>query len=127
MNRATFALVLFGVLLNAAAQLLLKAAANRVGPIDIQPHSLALAARNLVFSMPLIIGIACYVLSVIIWIVALSRADVSVAYPMLSVGYVVNALAAWALFGEAVTPMRLTGIGVIILGVFLVAGSARAA
>jgi multidrug transporter EmrE-like cation transporter len=127
MNHATFALIVLGVLLNAAAQLLLKAAANRVGPIDIQPQSLALAARDLVFSMPLIAGIACYVVSVIVWIVALSRADVSVAYPMLSIGYVVNALAAWALFGEALTPMRLTGIGVIVLGVFLVAGSARAA
>ena len=127
MNQATFALIVLGVLLNAAAQLLLKAAANRVGPIDIQPQSLALAARDLVFSMPLIAGIACYVVSVIVWIVALSRADVSVAYPMLSIGYVVNALAAWALFGEAVTPMRLTGIGVIVLGVFLVAGSSRAA
>jgi len=127
MNHATFVLIVLGVLLNAAAQLLLKAAANRVGPIDIQPQSLALAARDLVFSMPLIAGIACYVVSVIVWIVALSRADVSVAYPMLSIGYVVNALAAWALFGEAVTPMRLTGIGVIVLGVFLVAGSARAA
>ena len=127
MNQATFALIVLGVLLNAAAQLLLKAAANRVGPIEIQPQSLALAARDLVFSMPLIAGIACYVVSVIVWIVALSRADVSVAYPMLSIGYVVNALAAWALFGEAVTPMRLTGIGVIVLGVFLVAGSSRAA
>ena len=127
MNRATFALIVLGVLLNAAAQLLLKAAANRVGPIVVQPQSLALAARDLVFSMPLIAGIACYVVSVIVWIIALSRADVSVAYPMLSIGYVVNAVAAWALFGEAVTPMRLTGIGVIVLGVFLVAGSARAA
>ena len=42
---------------------------------------------------------------------------------MLSVGYVVNAIAAWYLFGESVTPMRLVGIGVIILGVFIVARS----
>ena len=45
------------------------------------------------------------------------------AYPMLSIGYVVNAIAAWYLLGEAVTPMRLAGIGVIIVGVFLVARS----
>ena len=54
---------------------------------------------------------------------ALSRVQVSVAYPLLSVGYVVNAIAAWYLFGEAVTPMRLTGIAVIIVGVWLVARS----
>jgi multidrug transporter EmrE-like cation transporter len=54
---------------------------------------------------------------------ALSRVEVSVAYPMLSIGYVVNAGLAWWLFNEAVSPMRLAGIGVIIIGVYLVAKS----
>jgi len=53
----------------------------------------------------------------------LARVEVSIAYPLLSIGYVVNAVAAWYLFGEAVTPMRLIGIGVIIVGVYLVARS----
>ena len=56
-----------------------------------------------------------------VWILALSRVEVSVAYPMLSVGYVVNALAAWWLFGENLSGARLAGIGVIMLGVWLVA------
>jgi multidrug transporter EmrE-like cation transporter len=60
---------------------------------------------------------------VIVWILALSRVDVSIAYPMLSIGYIVNAFAAWALFGEALTPMRLLGIGIIVLGVFVLARS----
>ncbi len=42
---------------------------------------------------------------------------------MLSIGYVVNALAAWALFGESLTAMRLAGIGIIIVGVFVLARS----
>jgi len=63
------------------------------------------------------------VVSVVVWIVALSRVPVSIAYPMLSIGYVVNALAAWYLLGEAVTPMRLAGIGIIVFGVFIVARS----
>jgi multidrug transporter EmrE-like cation transporter len=68
-------------------------------------------------------GLVCYAISVVVWIVALTRVEVSVAYPMLSIGYVVNAFAAWALFNEQVTPMRLLGIGVIILGVWIVAKS----
>jgi multidrug transporter EmrE-like cation transporter len=68
-------------------------------------------------------GLGCYVISVLIWIMALSRVEVSIAYPMLSIGYVVNALAAWYLFGEAVTAQRMVGIGTIIVGVFLVARS----
>ena len=112
MSLASFAFILVGVLLNAAAQLLLKAGTNAMPlglRLAIEPHILA--------------GLACYVVSVVVWIVALSRVPVSIAYPMLSIGYVVNALAAWYLLGEAVTPMRLAGIGIIVLGVFIVARS----
>jgi multidrug transporter EmrE-like cation transporter len=54
---------------------------------------------------------------------ALSRVEVSIAYPMLSIGYVVNALAALWLFGEAVSVTRMAGIGIIIVGVYVVARS----
>ncbi len=112
MTLASFSLILVGVLLNAAAQLLLKAGTNAMPlglRLAIEPHILA--------------GLACYVVSVVVWIVALSRVPVSIAYPMLSIGYVVNAIAARYLLGEAVTPMRLVGIGIIVLGVFIVARS----
>ena len=69
------------------------------------------------------LGIACYALSVFVWILGLSRVPVSVAYPLLSVGYVVNAIAAHFLFGEAVTSTRWLGIGFIVVGVTLVARS----
>ena len=63
----------------------------------------------------------CYGISVLIWIMALSRVPVGIAYPMLSIGYVVNALAAWYLFGEALTSGRWLGIGFVIIGVYLLA------
>ncbi len=58
-----------------------------------------------------------------VWIVGLSRVPVSIAYPMLSLGYIVNAIAAHYLLGEAVTLARWTGIAFIVLGVWLVARS----
>lgn len=127
MNWTSFVLVLTGVLLNAAAQLMLKAGANRIGPLEVQVQSLALAAREMALSPPVVGGIACYVVSVFVWIVALTRVEVSLAYPMLSIGYVVNAVAAYILFGEQLTPMRLVGILVIILGVYVLAASGRGA
>jgi multidrug transporter EmrE-like cation transporter len=112
MTLVTFAFLLTGVLLNAGAQLLLKAGTN-AEPLGlrlaIEPHILA--------------GLACYGVSVVVWVIALSKVPVSIAYPMLSIGYVVNAVAAYYLLGETVTPMRLAGIGVIIVGVFIVARS----
>jgi multidrug transporter EmrE-like cation transporter len=122
-NAASFSLVLAGVLLNAAAQLLLKAGTNRIGEFaftlgNVVPVGLKVAASPFVLG-----GLACYAVSVVVWIMALSRVPVSVAYPMLSIGYIVNAFAAWALFGESVTAQKLAGIGFIVVGVWLVARS----
>ena len=52
-----------------------------------------------------------------------TRVPVSVAYPMLSIGYIVNAFAAWWLFGESLAAQKLIGIGFIVVGVWLVAKS----
>ncbi len=123
MNATSFSLLLTGVLLNAAAQLLLKAGTNSVGAFEFSLDNVLPIGWKLATQPHIAGGLGCYVVSVMVWIMALSRVEVSIAYPMLSIGYVVNALAAWYLFGEAVTPMRLAGIGVIILGVCLVARS----
>ena len=123
MTPLTFSLVMLGVLLNAAAQLLLKAGTTRVGEFAFTLDNLAPVGGRLASSPFIAGGLACYVVSVVVWILALSRIPVSIAYPMLSVGYVVNALAAWYLFGEALTMQKLLGIGFIVVGVVLVARS----
>ena len=123
MTAISFTLLLAGVLLNAAAQLLLKAGTNAVGPFEFSTVNALPVGMKLALEPHILGGIACYVVSVVVWILALSRVEVSVAYPMLSIGYVVNAVAAYYLFGEAVSATRLVGIGVIILGVFIVARS----
>ncbi len=121
MKGPQLALILTGVLLNAIAQLLLKAGAGSLAGIELRAGNAVLIATRMLSSMPILAGLACYVLSVVVWILALARVEVSVAYPMLSVGYVVNALAAWWLFGENLSGARIAGIGVILLGVWLVA------
>ncbi|MFO1364062.1 MAG: 4-amino-4-deoxy-L-arabinose transferase [Burkholderiales bacterium] len=123
MTALSLSLILAGVLLNAAAQLLLKAGTNAVGPFEFAAANAVPVGLKLAFEPHILGGIGCYVASVVVWILALSRVEVSIAYPMLSIGYVVNAVAAHYLFGEAVSPLRLAGIGVIILGVFIVARS----
>ncbi|MDP2239255.1 MAG: SMR family transporter [Burkholderiales bacterium] len=123
MNALSFSLVLCGVLLNAAAQLLLKAGTNAIGVFEFSRENILPVGWKVAQEPHIISGLACYVISVVVWIMALSRVEVSIAYPMLSIGYVVNAIAAWYLFGEAVTVMRLTGICFIIIGVFIVARS----
>ena len=123
MSALSFTLVMCGVLLNAVAQLLLKAGTNAVGAFDFSAANVLPVGWKLATQPFIVAGLACYVISVVVWIMALSRVEVSIAYPMLSVGYVLNAAAAWYLFGEAVTVTRMAGIGIIILGVFIVARS----
>jgi multidrug transporter EmrE-like cation transporter len=123
MTTLSFALILAGVLLNAAAQLLLKAGTNAVGHFEFSAANIVPVGLRLALEPFILGGVACYVVSLVVWIMALSRVEVSIAYPMLSIGYVINAVAAWYLFGESLTALRLTGIGFIVVGVFLVARS----
>ena len=123
MSALSFGLVLFGVLLNAAAQLLLKAGTNAIGHFEFSAANVLPIGWKVATQPYIVGGLSCYVVSVAIWILALSRVEVSIAYPMLSIGYVVNAAAACLLFGEAVGVQRLVGIGIIVLGVYVVARS----
>ena len=121
MTSSAFAFLFTGVLLNAAAQLLLKAGTNVLGVISLTRENWLEQATRMAVQPHFIAGAACYGVSLVVWIIGLSRVPVSIAYPMLSLGYVINAVAAFYLFGETVTVARWLGIGFIIVGVWLVA------
>jgi multidrug transporter EmrE-like cation transporter len=122
-SAASFGLILAGVVLNAAAQLLLKAGTNAVGHFEFSVHNILPVGLKLGLEPHILGGVACYGVSLIVWIMGLSRVPVSIAYPMLSIGYAINAVAAWVLFGESLTAQKLVGIAFVVTGVFLVARS----
>jgi multidrug transporter EmrE-like cation transporter len=111
------------VLLNAAAQLLLKAGSRAISGVAFTLANAGTLFERMALNPPILAGLTCYAISVVVWVLALSRVEVSIAYPMLSIGYVVNALLAWMLFGESLSATRVAGIGVIIVGCALVARS----
>jgi multidrug transporter EmrE-like cation transporter len=113
-----------GICMNAGAQLLLKAGMNRIGYFEFTAANIWPIGLKVATSLPIISGLVTYVLSVVLWLLVLSRVQVSVAYPMVSLGYILNAVIAYYLFGEPLTSMRMLGIFVIIAGVYLVARSA---
>lgn len=125
MTTVTWLLVLGGVLLNAGAQLLLKEATRISGVLVSNAGDVSWrAAGHLLQAPPLWIGLCCYGVSVLLWLGALSRVPVSIAYPMLSIGYIVNAIAAAFLFSEALTPGKMAGILLIVAGVVVLTRSA---
>lgn len=121
--RHIFPLILVGVFLNCGAQLSLKAGMNRIGHFDFALANLFNIGSQIVTSPLILTGLAAYVFSVGVWLLVLSRVNVGIAYPMVSLGYIINAITAYYLFGEALTITRLMGIIIILCGVFLVASN----
>jgi multidrug transporter EmrE-like cation transporter len=123
MNIGTFGFILTGIFLNAIAQLLLKKGTNAIGAIHLTLENWFSVGLQVATQLPIIGGLTCYVLSVIVWIIGLSRVDVTIAYPLLSLGYIVNAVGAWYFLGEMMSLQRILAIGVIIIGVALLVKS----
>lgn len=116
-----YGFIFAGVALNALGQLLLKAGTNAIGRFEFAASSLLPVATRVAFEPHIVAGVVCYGLSLVVWIMGLSRVPVSVAYPLLSLGYVVNAIAAHYLFGESLGGAKIAGIGLIVFGVLLIA------
>jgi len=123
MSLASFGLVGVAVLLGVAAQLLLKAGTNTVGRFAFSLDNALPVGLQLALEPRILGGTGCYALSLVLWVLALSRTEVSVMYPMVSIGFALNALLAWWLLGEALSAQRIAGIAVIMVGVWLVARS----
>jgi len=125
MSWITWALILTGVGLNAAAQLLLKVATRPLAHFEqFNTGTLVSSAMILIRSAPFWTGMVCYGASVCVWLAALSKAPVSTAYPMLSLGYVVVAAVSVLWLGESMGPAKVLGIALICAGVILVSRSA---
>jgi multidrug transporter EmrE-like cation transporter len=124
MTLVTWVLILMGVGLNAAAQLLLKTATRPLSAFTVfDVDTLLKSIAILSLSVPFWAGMMCYACSVCVWLAALSKAPVSVAYPMLSLGYVVVAAVSAMWLGESLTLAKVLGIALICAGVVLVSRS----
>lgn len=124
MSAVTWMLILTGVCLNAAAQLLLKLATRPLAHFsDFGFDTLRYSIASLGTSLPFWTGMLCYGASVCVWLAALSKAPVSTAYPMLSLGYIVVAAVSVLWMGESLSAAKILGIALICGGVVLVSRS----
>jgi len=94
-----------------------------VGSLSMDVKSLLAVVPSMLTNVFLWACLCCYVISIGLWAVVLSKVDVSYAYPFLSIGYVVSAIVGYYFFSEAVTPIRVAGIIVICIGVILISRS----
>ena len=122
--RYSLLLIIVSVSLGVAGQLCLKMGMNQVGAIDAACLARPMETLLRVFSTPLVwLGLGCYGLSAMLWLVILSRLNLSYAYLMLASMYVLIPLVSWLFLGEHIPPMRWLGMVVVVLGVVIVARS----
>jgi multidrug transporter EmrE-like cation transporter len=114
-------LILLDVILNVTGQLSLKYGMTKIGNFSLSLPTLPPVFLKASTNLFVLFGLLCYGLGFMVWLIVLSKAEVSYAYPLISLGYVLTALLARVLFGEAVGVTRMVGIFVICFGVFLVA------
>ncbi len=117
-------LILFTVLTNAAAQIMLKKGMLSVGAFAFEPGELLDAVIRTVFNPFVFMGLCVFVISMASHLVVLSRVEISFAYPFLSLAYVVVALYAYFIFKEDLNTVRIAGIALICIGTFLISRSA---
>ena len=112
-------LVIIAVILNTAAQFFLKAGAGQLSGLASTGGSILKIGWVGITNFWIAGGLACYIISFAVWIGVLARLPVSVAYPLLSLGYVIGLFASYWFFGESLGTEKLVGVGLILAGVYL--------
>jgi drug/metabolite transporter (DMT)-like permease len=122
---STFALLMVAMCLTVTGELLLKTGMNRHGELNVSLSTLVPTAVKL-FTSPFVVGGFAFVFSgALFWLAVLSRWPLSLAYPLLSISYIIGIVASVVLLKEKVTLPQVLGVFVIMLGVFLVSRGAE--
>lgn len=124
MSPLIFALAVLSVTLNAAAQITLRKAMLSLKALPPAASQFFDFGISLALNPWLLAGMACYALSIGVWLIVLSKAQVSLAYPLLSIGYVITAVIGYYWLGENVNMVRAGGIALICVGIVFVSRSA---
>lgn len=112
-------LILLVVLMGASGQFLLKSGVNQIGKISLLPldfNNLILILIKLITNPLIILGLAVFGLSAFLWIVVLSREDLTFAYPFWAIQFVLVLTIGWLLLGESLT------FGKILSSIFIITG-----
>lgn len=113
-----FVLLLTNIGLVVSGQTLIKQGVNKIGDFRAMPF-FDFIIKSFT-SFPIIGGIFLYVVSTVIWLMLLSRINLSVAYPGLSIGYLIILIISWFYLKEAITSYQIIGVTLIVSGIFFI-------
>ncbi|OEU84549.1 MAG: hypothetical protein BA873_13910 [Desulfobulbaceae bacterium C00003063] len=119
---STVPFILIAVTIGIIGQLLVKLGLNRLGNLDFSVGFIETYLRILLSPL-VILGTLTYVASAFIWVYALTKVDLSFAYPFVALSYVLILLFSWLFLGENIPFIRWVGLLIICFGVFLISKS----
>ena len=118
-----FLLILSSVSLNAFAQLFIRKGMLKIGEISFDFEQIVKMVLAVFTNVYLLSGMFSYGISIILWMMVLSKVNVSLAYPFSSIGYIITTVLAYLFFNEPITFQKVLGIIIICIGVFILTQS----
>ncbi len=113
-------LLIPAILSSTTGQLFLKMGMSQVGDFDFTLDAILAVLPQVIYNPFIWIGFIGFVGGTIFWLGVISRAPLSLAYPILALSYFVVVLEAWLILGEPITWQLLVGVGIIFVGVVVV-------
>ncbi len=120
MSLPVLMMAVVSVSLNALAQIALKKTMITIGPVPGTVPEVFSFLLSLLSSIWFLAGMSCYVVSIGVWLGVLAKAEVSSAYPLLSIGYVITAVIGYLFLGEGVGFGKMAGIALICCGILVI-------
>lgn len=118
MNFQEFCLFLVSVVTASGGQFFLKLGAAKLGRVSMS--NIVSHLIGIFTTADVLLGLALYAIGAILYILLLTRVNLSVAGPAVAVGYIFSVLLGYFYFQEAIPFSRAVGLGLIICGVVLV-------
>ena len=118
---SNIAIIILSILMSSTAHVLLKK--------GMMTHTLGTVSSDGIFGLVWAVGTNLWVMggmllhvsALVVWLWALSKVDISFAYPFLALGYILVSAMAWFWLGEELSPMKILGMGIIVVGILVLA------
>lgn len=115
-------IILCSVITVSTGEILLKYGLTRLGLLDFGSKAIE-SFISIAMSPYIWAGLTLFVISSLLWLIAISKTELSYAYPLMGMGYAVVAFFSWLIFNEALGALRILGIGIITFGVVMMSRS----
>ena len=116
--RVELVFLLVSIVLGSVGQVVLKYAVNGMGEINLNWPGVLNTLLRIFTNGWIVLGIFCFVTSMVLWIKVISDMELSKAYPSVSLSYLIVFFLSVALFKESVSSVKVAGIVLVSLGVY---------